>query len=289
MKKFICAVSAVLICSSGLLSADNENYHAMQKKFIRSLYNEKRYFDSIAEARRLQFEDKSPELDYFIHMNYYLAEQYRTVTARYDYTGSPLGICAGSLVSMSYLKLGMYDESYRALSVYTYSGEKGRDMDLLMRRLSPLILSGDMPAIEKEELSAEPFLRDDYSFITLREELSRFRGSGLKSLAKGGLLSAMVPGLGQAYSGYYSDALISFASVAVTALGGLYTRDRGMEGYSCTLFFFSGLFYAGNIYGAWNSAERRNSNIVSDEYTLINRRYGEYDPEECIDIERILH
>lgn len=288
MKKLISAFIAVLICSAQLLSADTETFPIMQKKFIRSLYKDKRYFDSIAEARRLQVIDKSPELDYFIYMNYFMAEQYRTVIFRYDYNSSVPGLCSGSLVSMSYLKLGMYDESFRALSVYAYSGKKSEDINLFLRRTAPLILSGDLKALEKEETAAEPFLRDDYNFISLREELSRFRESGLKSPAAGALLSAAVPGLGQVCSGYIGEGLISFASVAATALGGLYLHNRGREGYSCTLLFFSGLFYAGNIYGGWNSAERRNRSIVTDEYNLINSRYGEYDPEACIDIEKVL-
>jgi hypothetical protein len=230
-----------------------------------------------------------PELDYFIYMNYYLAGQYRTVIDRYDYTQSVLGVCAGSLVSMSYLKLGMYDESYTALTHYSYSGEGKKDMELFRRRMEPLLLSGDMPGLEREEFNAEPYLRDDNSFMSLREELSRFRGEGLKSPLKSALFSAVVPGFGQAYSGYYSEGVISLASVALTAFGGLYMRDRGRDGYSYTLFFFSGLFHAGNIYGAWNSAERRNRSIINGEYSLINRRYGDYNPESCINIEKVLH
>ena len=68
MKRFFYAIIAVFVCSAKLFSADPANFPAIQKKFIRSLYNDKRYFDSIAEARRLQVEDNSPELDYFIYI-----------------------------------------------------------------------------------------------------------------------------------------------------------------------------------------------------------------------------
>lgn len=289
MKKFIAALIPLFFCSLPLSGADDVDFIAVEKKFIRSLYSEKRYFESIAEARRLQAVVQSPELDYFIYMNYYLAGQYRTVAERYDYMASHLGIGAGSLVSESYLKLGMYGESYRALSAYTYSGDSKKDMELFLRRTAPLILSGDVEGLEREELSAQSCLRDDYNFISLREELSRFRGEGLKSPLKAALLSAAVPGLGQVYTGYIGEGIISLASVAATALGGVYLHNRGRDGYSCALFFFSGLFYAGNIYGAWNSAERRNRAIVRDEQRLINSRYGEYNPESCIDVERLLH
>lgn len=288
MKRFFYAVIAVFVCSANLFSADFDSFPAMQKKFIRSLYNDKRYFDSIAEARRLQVEDNSPELDYFIYMNYFLAEQYRTVISRYDYKHSEPGLCGVSLVSMSYLKLGMYDESVRVLSPYNYSGNRTVNMQLFLRRAAPMILSGKLEALQTEEAFAEPFLRDDYNFISLREELGRFREAGLKSPLSGALLSGVVPGLGQVYSGYMGEGLISFASVAATALGGLYFHNNGRAGYSYTLFFFSGLFYTGNIYGGWNSAERRNRSIVNDEYNLINKRYGDYNPETCLNIEELL-
>lgn len=288
MKKLFSAFIAVLISSAQVFSAETETFPAMQKKFIRLLYNEKCYFDSIAESRRLQLEDKSPELDYFIYMNYFFAEQYRTVVTRYDYTGSQLGLCAGLLVSESYLKLGMYDESFRALSVYKYSGIRTEDMQLFLRRTAPLVLSGDLTAIENEEKIAEPFFHDDYNFTSLREELGRFREAGLKIPLKGAFLSALIPGLGQAYSGYIGEGLVSFASVAATALGGIYLRNNGREGYSYTMFFFSGLFYAGNIYGGWNSADRRNRSTLLEEYRVINSRYGAYSPEACIDADGLL-
>lgn len=288
MRKLFCALIILLVSAEALYSADADPYITMQKNFVRKLHSDKKYFDCIAEARRLQLAESTPELDYFIYMNYYLAEQYRTVASRYDYAASPLGLCAGSLVSMSYLRLGMYDESCRALSGYTYTGVKSSDMSLLLRRLSPLILSGNMQGIEQEESSALPHLKDDYGFISLREELFRFREAGLKSPLKGALLSAAVPGLGQAYSGYYIEGLISFASVAVTALGGMYLQDSGKDGYACTVYFFSGLFYAGNIYGAWNSADRRNRALVNTEYELISSKYGRYNPESCIDIDKVL-
>ncbi len=288
MKNFIYSIIILLTLSADLYAGDRDPFLPLQKNFVKRLYSGKRYFDCIAEARRLQLAEGTPEIDYFIYMNYYLAEQYRTVVSRYDYPASPLGLCAGSLVSVSYLKLGMYDESYRVLSGYMYTGVSSNDMNLLLRRVTPLILSGNMEGIEQEESSALPYLKDDYGFISLREELTRFREAGLKSPLKGALLSAVVPGLGQAYSGYFSEGLISFASVAATALGGMYIRDRGKDGYAYTLYFFSGLFYAGNIYGAWNSAERRNADLVNTEYELISRKYGVYNPESCINIDKVL-
>jgi len=289
MKTFIYSLLVLILYTPTVYAAGDASFALMQKKFVRTLYNGQRYFDCIAEARRLQVEDKTPELDYFIYMNYYLAGEFRTVAAGYNYSESTLGICSGILVSMSYLRLDMYAESYNTLKSYHYTGDPGSDITLFMYRLKPLLLSGDFDGMEVEESAAERFLKDEYNFTALREELSRFRESGMKSPLKSSIMSAVVPGLGQVYSGYPGEGLLSLASVALTAMGGVYMRNRGMDGYSYTLFFFSGLFHAGNIYGAWNSAERKNSVLAGDEYRLIENRYGEYNPGECVDLERLLN
>lgn len=284
-----CLMTAILFTSLPAGAAGDDFFISKQKKFIKSLYYEKDYFNSIAEARRLQSEDKSPELDYFIYLNYFFAGQYKTVVQKYNYSSGRFGLCAGSLVSMSYFNLGMYDESYRALSIYNYSGRGREDMTLFLRRITPLLFSGGIERIREEESAAKKFLKDDYNFTSLRMELARFRETGLKSSCGSAIMSAIVPGAGQLYSGYPVDSLISFAAVASTALGGIYLNNRGKDGYSYTLFFFTGLFHAGNVYGAYNSAVRRNRSIINNEYKIILDRYGEYEPSSCIDIERLLH
>jgi len=289
MKRFLNSLFLLIFSASAVYAAGDTPFNRMQKRFIKTLYEESRYFDCIAETRRLQAEDYTPELDYFIYMNYYLSGEFRTVAAGYNYSQSTPGPCSGFLVSMAYLRLGMYEESHNTLKGYLYTGDQEQDTRLFLHRIKPLLLSGDINGMNAEESAAEKFLKDDYNFTSLREELARFREAGIKSPLKSSLMSAVVPGLGQLYSGYPGDGLISLASVALTALGGVYMRNQGMEGYSYTLFFFSGLFHAGNIYGAWNSAERRNRELIDDEYKLIESRYGQYSPEECIDIERLLN
>ena len=72
------------------------------------------------------------------------------------------------------------------------------------------------------------------------------------------LLSTILPGLGQAYSEDWANSISSFAVVA--ALGATaalsFVNSENTLGY--ILAAGSGIFYAGNIYGAYNSAMNKN-------------------------------
>jgi TM2 domain-containing membrane protein YozV len=102
-------------------------------------------------------------------------------------------------------------------------------------------------------------------------------------------MSAVIPGLGQCYSGYPVEGLISLLSVAATAAGGVYMKEKGNKSASYTLFFFSGLFYAGNIYGAYNSAESANSEVLRSRHRSIVAQHGSYNPADYIDFERVFN
>ncbi|MCL1833667.1 MAG: hypothetical protein FWG49_04110, partial [Leptospirales bacterium] len=191
------------------------------------------------------------------------------------------------LISGSYLKKGMYHESYERLKVIKYDDlPKEQVFTMFLRKIEPLILLGDSANIKDEIYKSELLISDDLNFAKLREELELYNKSGLKSQTGSAMMSAIIPGSGQIYSGYYIDGVISFLSVAATALGGYYMYDRN-RGVSYTLFFFSGLFYGGNIFSAYNSAEKRNYKTLQVRYESISSQYGPYNPKEYIDIERV--
>jgi len=102
-------------------------------------------------------------------------------------------------------------------------------------------------------------------------------------------MSAFAPGLGQCYSGYPGEGLISILSVAAAAAGGVYMKNRDRKGFSYTMFFFSGVFYTGNIYGAYNSAEKYNNDQLRSRHENVMSKYGSYNPADYIDIESVFN
>jgi len=103
------------------------------------------------------------------------------------------------------------------------------------------------------------------------------------------LMSSILPGLGQVHSGYPLEGLISFLSVAITTAGGFYMKGGGQKSISNTMFFFTGLFYGGNIYGAYNIAEKGNLEILKSRQKSLTSRYGEYSPGAYISFESVFN
>ena len=288
MKQFL--FFAALLLSIPQLSADEESFRQNEIDFIRELFQKNRYFDCIAESRKLQNELNKTKVDYFIYSNYYLAGQYASVILNYspELSVDEIKFPSILLVSYSYLKTGFYNESYELLKNVNYNELPQKHIfTMFLRRVEPLLLSGEMEKIQKEITSSELFLKDSYNFMKLREELQLYAKDGLKSPTYAAMMSALIPGLGQCYSGYPGEGLISLLAVAAAAGGGFYMKDRGQKGLSNTLFFFSGLFYTGNIYGGYKSAEFKNNETLLNRHKNITEKYGSYNPGEYIDMKSI--
>ncbi|MCL1865289.1 MAG: hypothetical protein FWF73_05700 [Spirochaetes bacterium] len=281
-----------LLISINLFADKNKNFNKNEIKFIKELYRSERYFDCIAEIGKLQFTERNSELEYFKYINYYLAEQYSTVIFNYkvDLSSDEMRYNSLFLISGSYFKKGMYHESCEILKDIEYNKlPKDLVFTMFLRRVEPLTLLGDSANIKDEIYKSELLISDDLNFVKLREALELYNKAGLKSKECSAIMSAIIPGSGQIYSGYYIDGIISFLSVAACAAGGLYMYEKGHKGVSYTLFFFSGLFYGGNIYSAYNAAEKGNYKTLQDRYKSITSQYGQYNPGEYIDIERVFY
>lgn len=278
MKKFI--FSLILLISLPAYSAANDAFAERQKKFITELFQSGDYFNTIAETRRLQLYNNDPELEYFIYTCYYLAGQYRTVTEQYrDALPGNRDLPMMLLASQSYIRLGDYSAGYNVLGLPVYDGlQQNAAFSLLLRRVEPLVLSGDYELIDSELIGASQATGNYPGYIQLKQDLESFRDNqGLNPWA-GAVMSAFIPGLGQLWSGRFIDALLSFASVALPAAGGIYLKNRGHNGTAYTLFFFSGVFYAGNVYGGYNSVLMENRERCIENHEQMTGKYGEYDP-----------
>ncbi|MCL2156118.1 MAG: hypothetical protein FWH53_10675 [Leptospirales bacterium] len=289
---FFLFIFIFLFISINLFADKNDNFNKKEIKFIKDLYHSERYFDCIAEIGKLQFSEMTPSLEYFKYINYYLAEQYSTIIFNYrvDPSSNEMHYNSLFLISGSYFKKDMYQESYEVLKNIEYNElPKELIFTMFLRRIEPLTLLGDRDNINNEIYKSDLLIRDDLNFIKLREELELYNKESLKSSTCSALMSAIIPGSGQVYSGYYIDGIISFLSVAASAACGLYMYDKGHKGISYTLFFFSGLFYGGNIFSAYNAAEKRNNKILQDRYGNISSQYVQYNPKDYIDIERVFN
>ncbi len=78
-----------------------------------------------------------------------------------------------------------------------------------------------------------------------------------------GTMSALVPGLGKVYSGYYKDGIIAFLMTGISAFQAY--RGYNAKGANSGIFIiYTGMtagFYLGNIYGSIKSARQKNKRL----------------------------
>ncbi len=84
-------------------------------------------------------------------------------------------------------------------------------------------------------------------------------------------MSAIVPGSGKVYSGYWKDGLFSFLFVGITAWQSYRGfDDKGIQSiYGWLMGGISFSFYAGNLYGSVKAANKKNfemENLILKEY-----------------------
>jgi hypothetical protein len=171
--------------------------------------------------------------------------------------------------------------------------EYGNDLNvnyrILLGRIEPLL------SINKKDLAldrindAEKHIQAD-AYRDLKKHLLEYQGISYRYPVLGGILSAVIPGSGQVYSGKYFSGLISLLGVAAAAAGTWYYNEKGNREFTYSLGFFTLLFYTGNIYAGYNSARGRNLDEEKRYFNRIDRRFfRDYSPLDQSDIEKIFH
>jgi putative membrane protein insertion efficiency factor len=110
-------------------------------------------------------------------------------------------------------------------------------------------------------------LFDTFSDDSLLKPLAKFDGKNLprRSRLFSTFLSTILPGLGQTYSGRLGDGIYSFLTISTTGLVSYYYWQKDNSRIKFSIFaFLTGLFWAGNIYGA---------NIAARDYNQYHTRH----------------
>ncbi|MFC1670470.1 hypothetical protein ACFL20_08760 [Spirochaetota bacterium] len=255
------------------------NLKIKQKKFVQSLFNERRYFDCISETRRLinlNAKDDAPhKYDFFINVNYYYGHQYRSVIHNITKKNKDkYNLSDSILLSQSFLRLGMFSQAGYVLKDIHYGNvDKEGRYDVLLRKLEPLLYTANFKESLAEVERSKRFFSEKKKIELLYSEIEKYDKIRLKSKALSVTLSAIIPGSGQIYSGKYLDGILSFIGVAATAASAYFLYDYGENELAYTMIFFSALFYGGNIYGAYNSANSANVMLQREFLTAMKDRF----------------
>lgn len=160
-------------------------------------------------------------------------------------------------------------QNLNALNIFLNSGEinldPGRNSDYQLKLEGiKYALSGNLSITH-----ATVFNLDDFNFYF---QQSNNINTGEKSPVLSGILSTIIPGMGQIYSGSTGDGLgglfniVTFGSLSYWS----FTENKNFTGY--LLAAFTAWFYFGNIYGAVQSA----INYNSEKFTLSQNSIMNY-------------
>ena len=286
----------MIIFSTVYAFADSPNseYIQKQKRFITELFGSKMYFNCISETRRLMQYKKNKkyknDYEYFIASNYFLGKQYKSVIFNIIKNKKLLSENKFIiLLSQSYLKLGYYKESIKALDKIQYNNLTNIDIyNIFYRRCEIHLYSKSYNSIYDEIEEVKKYYKDQYSLGKFEKDITKYKGKGFRSTTVSIGLSMIIPGTGQIYSGKYWQGVLTFVSVAATAVGAYFSYINNYKDISYTLIFFSAAFYIGNIYGAYNSARSANMNSHKRFRSRITNKYiPEYNPSTEINLERL--
>ncbi len=187
-----------------------------------------------------------------------------------DYTDIPSGIAT----EMG--RLLLHDQQYHQAHDLLHHNNSFSDNDRLF-----LLLSGEMlkenfesaSLLLKQNTAVNAEFIDDYGKILDLESKFNYKSPALSIV-----MSALVPGSGKIYSGFWKDGLISFIFVAASA----YQSYRGFDkngAESVYGWIFGSLaagFYIGNLYGSGKSANQHNNEFRHNIHHQVEEIFNAY-------------
>jgi len=279
MNKFI---ASIFVLYFFCLPAFSNNLEKRQKNYTLSLYISGNYFRCIDEIRKGIFYWNADriESEYFINCCYFSGKQYHTVNSRLYQNDEQRNIM---LLSQNMIALGEYQRSSDISLRLLYNTGKIDNYDILIRRIEPLVYLENYHAA-MTELENYKKTTDSYEALsTLEKVLGSYSDIPSRSSGFSVLLSALLPGLGQTYSGHYLSGLISLAGVSGAACAGALMHRQGESRLAAGAFFLSAVFYCGNLYAAYNSASEFNERHKRIYRDNLSASIPPYDPLKYLD------
>lgn len=239
--------------------------------FAHSLFQEEDYLNAAHEYRRYLFlfpnEENSDFVQFHLAASYQNAGRLASAIQAYQYLidtypHSRLMQRAQSNIAQCQLLQGDKGLAFRSLQQFLSEYPESN----LAPRAQFMIATVHMEGRDWEKASRTweqiTIKYSDTPFAEMSERLMRMVTSGTlmprRSPTFGGVLSAVIPGLGQAYSGRVSDGIQSLLVVGVIGAGTAYYADREKYRVAIPVGLLGLFFYAGNVYGGIQAAKTFN-------------------------------
>ena len=257
--------------------------------FAEQLMREGEYFRAITEYRRFLFyypdDPRRAMVHFSIGLAFYRGESYvealqtfQEVTQRYPNTA--YGKQAWLWQGESLIRRGQYTTAERLYTEITehFPHEKigqqaryQRAWTLLYRR------QWRDAATQFQQVTPDSDLYQ--SAQLLAQEALVGERLPTKSPVLAGLLSGLLPGSGQLYNGRLGDALLAFFLNTLFIIGAVEAVHSDAPAVAGILSFFEAGWYAGNVYGAINGANKYNRHATEIFLRNLDNRFNLVLPE----------
>ncbi|MFA6506242.1 MAG: hypothetical protein WCT14_09100, partial [Treponemataceae bacterium] len=233
---------------------------------------ERDYFRAITEYKRERFNSAVPEDQWYsgvrIAEAYWLSQKYESALSELFALGKNAEKLApdrkewlGSSMALNYYGLKLYPNALFYLDEVIDRGSEFSSQPRLYRGVIRAESSlWDQAAMDFETVARSvPEAATGKAATFALEGVRSVSALPRKSELTAALLSTIVPGLGQVYSGHWFDALQAFASVGVSAFAayGLFVYERSYGGpyvYTGVMATITLTLHSSNIFGAYKTA-----------------------------------
>jgi len=253
-----------------------QTYLQAQYNYATQLYNDEQYFDAITEFKRFQFFDSLNQYSYFTNKS----------------------------IAMSYKQGGKFDE---AIYYYSLAELNTPNIDSLFNTKIEIIKTNLLRRTIYRAFDLLNDLNNDERFNSKKDQITYWKGwayifnnewekaseefakvdinNQLKQIcanvaesqyseSTAKILSYILPGAGQFYTGNYISGILSFSWVALWTYIAVeaFLADRIFDGLLVTNFLVF-RFYNGNIQNAENFANEYNSEISNWTLNYLQHNY----------------
>ena len=258
-------------------------------EFAERLMREGEYFRAITEYRRFLFyypDDPRRAIVHFrIGLALYRGQSYKEALQTFrevaqQYPGTSYGKQAWLWQGESLLQQAQYEAAEQVYteilrqSPYNDVGQQARyqrGWTLLYRR------QWQAASMQFQQVTPESSLYQGAQ--RLAEETLDAEHLSRKSPLVAGLLSGILPGSGQLYSGRVGDALLAFFLNSLFVVGIIQAITHGELAVAGGLSFFEAGWYAGSVYGAISGVHKQNRYAVETFLRNLESRFRLQPPE----------
>ncbi len=278
------------ICQGGSTSSPSQHDELpVEYAFAQSLFDKGYYYQAVVEYERFLFYHPDHPLSGQAQLNiarcYQQGKQYKKALQQFrtvleTFRGTQLAVEAAFRIGETSYQAGEYEQCIMALTRFLDSfPQDARSTQALYRigwahiQLDEYITARDM-FLRLGSRSADPDTDGYYAASRIiAERLLSLRDARERSPVAAAILSIVLPGAGHLYAGAYKDGLLAFL-VNAALIGATY------EAFDKEIYVAGGLvgavglgFYAGNVYGALNSAHHTNKERIQAIVRPLAKRY----------------